>query len=163
MGKIKKRYYYDLPQYRDDNNSLLFLTDKIPLDGGGHVYILVDCYNEKKAFRNLHGLYEDFITYKYIIEKSLQFHELMKGKDPRSLPVNLRSQLIHVCIDLGYRSIATDSKPSFQNIADIFGQTRKNAINGELKFKNVYLKDPDKLANTVELMKFITDPISIAV
>lgn len=163
MSKAKKKYHYDLPQFRDDKNTLLFLVEQVPFEMGSDIYILSDAYDNRHAYRDVFGFHQDFLTYKYIIKRFLEFHELMKGKNPKSLQVQLRTQLIHTCITLGYNNICTGSKPSFENIADIFGQTRKNVINSELKFKNVDLKDENKARNMDELMHFISDPLLRAI
>lgn len=160
MGVKKKVYHHDKPQYRDADNNIIFLIDKAFYNYCHEVFIFEDYYGSKFVYNELTqqvGLIKD--SWPKIIEAFNKFKDFIPGKNPKSYPVNIRTQAINLCSSMGYSQINSNNRPTLQSLADIFNISHTSLLNNAKRYENLLLSDKNVAAEHADIVKFISSHI----
>jgi len=128
----KKHYHYDKEQFVDREGRLLFLIRTSSLDYDKTAYHLVDIFNEPHIFSNVKFAELEKVTdtYKFFVDSKCEEMDFSHRK-PTGLLKENRNEVIHKCLTEAYKSIREDSKPTIDNLAEVFQITRQTLIGTE--------------------------------
>lgn len=157
MGLKKKYFYYDKEQFKENNSQkLFFLCNKCTLNGKTEIQIYQDINNDIFAFSSESKLLSPvFDSYKSIIKLYSKYYEI-SNIIPLGFQIKARTEIINLCIKFGYSSIAENSRPSMQNLAEIFRTDQSNILSINKRFEEKLKNDSSTNDKYILLMNFIS-------
>jgi hypothetical protein len=128
----KKHYHYDKEQFVDREGMLFFLMNTSTLDYDKLAYHMVDIFNTPQTFTSLYFFSPVTDTYKSFVDAMCEEMDF-SHRSPTGFSKELRTIVIHRCLNEAYKSINKEYLPTVENLASVFNITYQAMLTADKK------------------------------